>query len=72
MGGVFSLALLVPHSAFELIALDLDERRRRYAEFIEQGIPAGDLAVIRGALQSQRRLSGTLAGADPFRVAKGI
>lgn len=32
-------ALLVPHSAFELIALDLDERRRRYAEFIEQGIP---------------------------------
>lgn len=65
-------ALLVPHSAFDLIALDLDERRRRYAEFIVQGIPAGDLTVIRGALQSQRRLAGTLAGPEPFRNAKGI
>ncbi|QBR43495.1 transposase [Stenotrophomonas indicatrix] len=65
-------ALLVPHSAFQLIALDLEERRRRYAEFIEQGIPAGDLTVIRGALQSQRRLAGTLAGSEPIRGAKGI
>ena len=65
-------ALLVPHSAFELIAADVDERRRRYAEFIEQGIPAGDLAEIRGALQSQRRLAGGLMGSEPFRGAKGI
>lgn len=65
-------ALLVPHSAFELIASDADERCRRYAEFIEQGIPAGDLAEIRGALQSQRRLAGVLMGSDPFRGAKGI
>ncbi|MFG6069791.1 MAG: transposase [Stenotrophomonas indicatrix] len=65
-------ALLVPHSAFQLIALDLEERRRRYAEFIEQGIPTGDLTVIRGALQSQRRLAGTLAGSEPIRGAKGI
>lgn len=65
-------ALLVPHSALELIATDVDERRRRYAEFIEQGVPAGDLAVIRGALQSQRRLAGRLVGSEPFRDAKGI
>ncbi|ACF50701.1 REP-associated tyrosine transposase [Stenotrophomonas maltophilia] len=65
-------ALLVPHSAFELIAADVDERRRRYAEFIAQGIPAGDLVAIRGALQSQRRLSGPLMGSEPFRDAKGI
>ncbi len=65
-------ALLEPHSAFELIASDADERRRRYAEFIEAGIPAGDLLAIRRALQSQRRLSGILMGSDPFRSAKGI
>ena len=65
-------ALLVPHSAFELIAAEVDERRRRYAEFIEQGVPAGDLAEIRGALQSQRRFAGKLVGSEPFRSAKGI
>ncbi|PTA73523.1 MULTISPECIES: transposase [unclassified Stenotrophomonas] len=65
-------ALLKPHSAFELIALDLDERRRRYAAFIEEGIPAADVAAIRQALQSQRRLAGSLMGSDPFRGAKGI
>ncbi|TFZ46561.1 transposase [Stenotrophomonas maltophilia] len=65
-------ALLEPHSALELIASDADERCRRYAEFIEQGIPAGDLLEIRRALQSQRRLSGTLTGSEPFRAAKGI
>ena len=65
-------ALLVPHSAFELIATDADERRRRYAEFIEQGIPAQDLASIRKAVQSQRRFAGTLLGSEPFRGAKGI
>lgn len=65
-------ALLKPHSAFELIALDLDERRRRYAAFIEEGIPAADVAAIRRALRSQRRLAGSLAGSDPFRDAKGI
>lgn len=65
-------ALLEPHSALELIALDLDERRRRYAGFIEEGIPAVDLAAIRRALQSQRQLSGMLMGSEPFRGAKGI
>ena len=64
-------ALLEPHSAFELMGSDADERRRRYVEFIEAGIPAGDLLAIRRALQSQRRLSGMLVGSDPFRVAKG-
>lgn len=65
-------ALLEPHSAIELMASDADERRRRYVEFIETGIPAEDLLAIRRALQSQRRLSGTLMGSDPFRVAQGI
>ena len=65
-------ALLVPHSAFELMAADVEERRRRYVAFIEQGIPAGDLQAIRGALQSQRRLVGALTGSEPFRGAKGI
>ena len=65
-------ALLVPHSAFELIATDVEARRRRYAEFIEQGIPAADLTAIRRALQSQLRLKATLVGSEPFRVAKGI
>ncbi len=65
-------ALLEPHPAFELIAWDQDERRRRYAEFIEEGIPAADLAAIRRALQSQRRLLGMLMGSEPFRDAKGI
>lgn len=65
-------ALLVPHSAFEPIATDRDERRTRYAEFIERGIPAGDLATIRRALQSQRRFAGKLVGSEPFRGAKGI
>ncbi|HYQ24557.1 REP-associated tyrosine transposase [Stenotrophomonas sp.] len=65
-------ALLAPHSAFELIAADVESRRSRYAEFIEQGVPAGDLAVIRRALQSQRRLKETLVGSQPFRAAKGI
>lgn len=64
--------MLVPHSAFELIATDGDERRRRYADFIEQGIPAQDLASIRKAVQSQRRFAGTLLGSEPFRGAKGI
>ncbi|WP_425529320.1 transposase, partial [Stenotrophomonas maltophilia] len=65
-------ALLEPHSAFELMGSDADERRRRYVEFIEAGIPAGDLLAIRRALQSQRRLSGMLVGSEPFRIAKGI
>lgn len=65
-------ALLAPHSAFELIAADVEARRSRYAEFIEQGVPAGDLTAIRRALQSQRRLTETLMGSDPFRIAKGI
>jgi len=65
-------ALLVPHSAFELIGTDVDERRRRYTEFIEQGIPAQDLASIRKAVQSQRRMAGALVGSEPFRAAKGI
>ncbi|WP_313052234.1 transposase [Stenotrophomonas cyclobalanopsidis] len=65
-------ALLVPHPAFELIATDGHERRRRYAEFIEQGIPAQDLASIRKAVQSQRRFAGKLSGSEPFRGAKGI
>ncbi|KOQ60184.1 transposase [Stenotrophomonas maltophilia] len=65
-------ALLTPHPAFDLMAFDVEERRRRYVEFIAQGIPAGDLVAIRAALQSQRRLVGTLLGSDPFRVAKGI
>ncbi|QNA95104.1 transposase [Stenotrophomonas maltophilia] len=65
-------ALLEPHSALELMGSDADERRRRYVEFIEAGIPAGDLLAIRRALQSQRRLSGMLVGSDPCRVAKGI
>lgn len=65
-------ALLEPHSAFELMGSDADERCRRYVEFIEAGIPAGDLLAIRRALQSQRRLSGMLVGSEPFRVAKGI
>lgn len=64
--------MLVPHSAFELIATDGDERRRRYADFIEQGIPAQDLASIRKAVQSQRRFAGKLLGSEPFRGAKGI
>ncbi|WP_366535742.1 transposase [Streptococcus pneumoniae] len=63
-------ALLEPHSAFELMGSDADERRRRYVEFIEAGIPAGDLLAIRRALQSQRRLSGMLVGSEPFRVQK--
>ncbi|TGV62672.1 transposase, partial [Mesorhizobium sp. M2D.F.Ca.ET.160.01.1.1] len=61
-----------PHPAFDLMAFDVEERRRRYVEFIAQGIPAGDLVAIRAALQSQRRLVGTLLGSDPFRAAKGI
>jgi len=65
-------ALLVTHSAFELIATDVEARRRRYAEFIEQGIPAADLTAMRRALQSQRRLTETLLGSGPFSVAKGI
>ncbi|WP_312706314.1 transposase [Stenotrophomonas sp.] len=65
-------ALLVPHSAFELIAADVESRRCRYAEFIDQGVPAGDLAVMRRALQSQRRLTEPLVGSEPFRAAKGI
>jgi len=65
-------ALLEPHSAFELMASDADERRRRYVEFIKTGIPAGDLLAIRRALQSQRRLSGMLMGSEPFRDAKGL
>lgn len=51
---------------------DADERRRRYVEFIEAGIPAGDLLAIRRALKSQRRLSGMLVGSEPFRIAKGL
>ncbi|KAF1055302.1 MAG: hypothetical protein GAK43_00095 [Stenotrophomonas maltophilia] len=65
-------ALLVPHSAFELIATDMDERRGRYAAFIEQGIAAQELAAIRKAVQSQRRIAGASTGSDPFRGAKGI
>ena len=65
-------ALLVPHPAFELIATDVDEHRRCYAEFIEQGIPAQDLSSIRKAVQSQRRMAATLMGSEPFRGAKGI
>ncbi|MBH1462983.1 REP-associated tyrosine transposase [Stenotrophomonas geniculata] len=65
-------ALLEPHPAFELIAWDQDERRRCYVEFIEEGIPAADLAAIRRALQSQRRLLGMLMGSEPFRDAKGL
>ncbi|HAL22649.1 MAG TPA: transposase, partial [Stenotrophomonas sp.] len=65
-------ALLVPHSAFELMAADVEERRRRYVAFIEQGIPAGDLASIRKALQSQRRLAGTLTGSDPFAGQRAL
>lgn len=65
-------ALLVPHPAFELIATDVDERCRCYAEFIEQGIPAQDLSSIRKAVQSQRRMAATLMGSGPFRGAKGI
>jgi len=65
-------ALLAPHSAFELIAADAESRRRRYVEFIEQGVPAGDLAAIRRALQSQRGVTETLEGSEPFRAAKGI
>lgn len=65
-------ALLVPHPAFELIATDVDERRRCYAEFIEQGIPTQDLSSIRKAVHSQRRMEATLMGSEPFRGAKGI
>ncbi|WP_246161251.1 hypothetical protein [Stenotrophomonas cyclobalanopsidis] len=65
-------ALLVPHSAFELIATDGEEKLRRYGEFIEQGIPAQDLASIRKAVQSQRRFAAPLLGSEPFRGARGI
>lgn len=65
-------SLLAAHSMFERMAPDLGERRRRYVEFIEDGIPASDLAAIRRALHSQRQLPEGLAGSEPFRCAKGI